>query len=334
MGTLKNPTRGELMKLDAIARNLRVGKQWAGPEMVKDVVAASIARADPVLAGVPPSGELVAAKLAAHYRLQFEEVRTKRDIDALEDRYLRRKRELGFAQLRDELQDPRVDALLFKRIHAAEDDPDRWVAVLNLLLTEDRRYWNKFHELSHRVAEPPQQLLPFRRQRTDDRSAVEVVIDAIAGELGFHRRLFRPLVWAIERAHLTFDDIRSIQEAFAPTASLLAVTNAVVAHWSRPALAFVARVRGRSRDDRLDRALRVEVQARNDAARQADLYMIPNMRVPKGSLVYSVFESGLKSTGSERLGMWETSGGDRLPDHRVLISAVSVGTQVYTVVSA
>jgi hypothetical protein len=321
------------MQLDAIARNLRLGKRWAGPEMVRDAVAASIAQADPILVGVAPQGELVAAMLASHYRVRFEEVRTARDIDVLEDRYLRRKREVGFAQLRDELQNPKVDALLFQRIHAAEDDPDRWIAVLNLLVTDDRRYWNRFHELSHRIAEPPQRLLPFRRQRVDDKNAVEALIDTIAGELGFHRRLFRPFVGAAAGGPLTFQTIKSIRDAFAPTASLLAVMNAVVALWPRPALAFVARMRGRVRDDRLDRALRVEMQGRNAPARQSGLYMIPNMRVPKASVVHAAIQYKQERSDYERLAIWDTSDGTRLPDLQALLSVTPVGAQVYCLVS-
>jgi len=334
MGTLLKPTRSELMQLDDIARNLGIGKQWSGSKMVADAVDASLRRADPLLKEVAPRGELVAEKLASHYHVRFEEVRTEKDIDILEDRYLRCKKEIGFAQLREELRNPKIDALLFRRLHAKEDDSDRWVAILNLLVTQDRAYWSRFHELSHRIAEPQQRLLPFKRERVDDKNAVEALIDTIAGALGFHKRLFGPLVSAVHGCPLTFEKIRGMRDAYAPTASLLAVTNAVVAMWPRPALAFVACVRGRVSDDRQDRALRVAPQGRNDIARQEALYVIPNMRVPQASVVYDVFHSGNDQTDFERCGIWETSDGTRLPDHKVLISATRIGEQVYCVMSA
>ncbi len=166
-----------------------------------------------------------------------------------------------------------------------------------------------------------------------DRNAVETLIDKIAGELGFHRRLFRPFVVAAAGRPLTFQTIRSIRDAFAPTASLLAVMNAVVALWPRPALAFVARVRGRVRDDRLDRALRVEMQGRNGPARRSGLYMIPNMRVPKASAVHAAAQYKHERTECERLAIWDTSEGTRLPDLQALVSATPVGAQVYCLVS-
>lgn len=333
MGSLSNPSRSELMQLDAIANNLGLGKRWTGKEMTAQVVAASLRRIDPVLRGIAPCGEVIAEALASHYQVRFEEVRTEKDIDFLEEHYLRCKKEIGFAQLRDELRNPKLDALLFQRIHANEDDPDRWVAVLNLLLTRDRAYWNRFHELSHRIAEPPQRLLPFRRQRVDDQGAVEELIDTIAGELGFHKKLFAPLVLAAKRRPLTFQEIRGIQNEYAPTASLLAMINAVVGLWPRPALAFVARIGGRKHDNHQDRALRVAPQARNGLARNADLYFIPNMRVPQASLVYDVFCSGNDQTNIEQCGIWETSDGTRLPDQQALISATRIGNQVYCLVS-
>jgi hypothetical protein len=103
--------------------------------------------------------------------------------------------------------------------------------------------------------------------------------------------------------------------------------------WLRPAIAFVARIRGRRHDDQKDRALRVEPQARNSYARQADLYVIKNMRVPQSSIVYDVFESYNEQSDVERCGIWETSDGTRLPDHHALISATRVGNQVYGLIS-
>ncbi len=333
MRTLLKPTRSELMQLDDIARNLGIGKQWSGPKMVADAVDASLLRADPLLKDVAPRGELVAKKLASHYHVWFEEVRTEKDIDILEDRYLRCKKEIGFAQLREELRNPKIDAILFRRLHAKEDDSDRWVAILNLLVTQDRAYWSRFHELSHRIAEPQQRLLPFKRERVDDKNAVETLIDTIAGALGFHKRLFGPLVRAIQGRHLTFEGIRAIRDGYAPTASLLAVTNAVISMWPRPALAFVACVRGRIGADHKDRALRVAPQGRNGLASQEDLYIIRNMRVPQASMVHAVFQCSNDQSGFERCGIWETSSGTRLPDREVFISATCIGPQVYCVMS-
>ena len=243
MTNLNNPTAGELMQLDGIVEHLGIGKRWLGPNMISEVIKACMNRASNIIDRITISrGKLVAERLANHYHVRFEEVNTAADIDALENKYLRRMKEIGFAQLRDELSNPKLDALLFQRIHAHEDAPDRWVAVLNLLFTHDRAYWDRFHELSHRIAEPQQQLLPFRREHAEKRGAVEALIDTIAGELAFHRRLFRPMVQSRAGNLLTIDLIRALRARFAPTASLLAVMNATVKLWPEPAMAFTGTV--------------------------------------------------------------------------------------------
>ena len=323
----------ESIRLDAIVTNLGLGKHWPGPEMVDEVVEECEALVYPFVRGLAHKGEVLSTKLAAHFHVKFEEVRCEQDVSALEDLYLRQKREPGFLQLRDEIHSPENDALLFQRLHAKAEDPDRWVAVLNLLITEDRAYWNRFHELSHRIAEPPQFILPFRRQRTDDRDAVEEVIDSIAGAIAFHRAIFDPLVTAIRDQQLTFDRIAIIRNTYAPTASLLAVTNAVVKRWPRPALAFVARIGGRRGREETDVDLRVSPQAQNIYAKKADLMLIPNMRVPQRSVVRNVFLSGQHQSEFENTGMWTTSGGGGLKAHTVLISVISMGSRIYGLMS-
>jgi hypothetical protein len=334
MSKLAKPSDSQLIRLDAIVRNLRVGKHWHGPETTKDIVTASIEAASSILVGVPSKGEAIAEKLAGAYHVRFKEVRGEKDIAEIEQEYLRDKKEIGFGQLRLELEDPNVDALLFQRLHAVESDSDRWVAVLNLQRSEARAYWNRFHELSHRVAEPPQRLLPFRRERSvDTKDVVEVLMDAIAAELGFHKGYFGPMVCSAQSRRLTFGMIENLRVAFAPSASLLAVTNAVVSFWKFPAIAFTACVRGHRSKPSVDVALRVELQCRNEMARSAGLLVFDNMRVPKTSVVNQVFESQKPASDTERLANWETSSGKHLPDIRVLVAAVPIGDRVYCVMS-
>lgn len=86
--------------------------------MTTDIVAASVEAASPVLKETLAKGEAIAERLACHYRVRFKEVRVETDIEAIELEYLKNKKEVGFGQLRLELQDPNVDALLFQRVHA------------------------------------------------------------------------------------------------------------------------------------------------------------------------------------------------------------------------
>jgi hypothetical protein len=132
------------------------------------------------------------------------------------------------------------------RTNASATDRDRWVAILNKLYSQVRAYWNMFHELSHRITEPPQLLLPFRRNRAESENTVEYVIDQVAADLAFYGPIFRPLVLAAAaEGMLTFSLIHKIRKLFAPTASVQAVTNAVVNYWPQPAICFTAKMNGR-----------------------------------------------------------------------------------------
>ncbi len=326
MSRLTDASNVELIRLDAIVENLGLGRSWVGPQMNNEIVAAAVEAATPILVGTPPRGEIIADRLACHYQVRFKEVRTEADINAIEVEYLRNKKEIGFGQLRLELQDPNVDALLFQRLYASAEASDRWVAVLNLQRTERRAYWNKFHELSHRIAEPEQQLLPFRREGSSTvKNQVEKLVDSIAAELGFHRQAFGPLLLSAQRHRLSFALIGRLRDVFAPTASLQSVTNVVVARWLRPAIVFEASVHGRLGNDQLDRALRVERPISNDLAKRDGLFLFKNMRVPTASVVYRAFESRGSEAGTERGELWKTSTGAYIGHQELFVSAIPFG---------
>lgn len=317
------------LRLDAIVKYLGVGKRWAGQDSEKEVVDACLEKVSGLLVGLEPTGEALALKTAKHYQVSFEEVRVEEDITSLEQKYLYGKRELGFARLREEIHFPNVDALLFQRINANPDDLDRWVAVLNLTITEDRVYWNKFHELSHRLAEPPQKILPFRRESTDDRDVVEKLIDTIAGEVAFHPRIFSPFMREIKNETATFEAISAVRSTYSPSASLLAVTNAIVQRMERPAVAFIASMKAKRNGPQNQKDLRIEPQCRNALAQTNNLFLIPNMRVPRSSCVYHTFLTGCPITNIESTADWVTSSGKAIPLHRVTVSTISLNDRVY-----
>ena len=326
----------ELMRLDSMARHLRLKRRYPTEGFVEEAVAACLRRVEPIVREVLPCrGEVIADALAEHYGVTFEEVRDAEDVDLLEDKYLKQRGELGFARLRKELKDPHVDALLFRRMHASVGDADEYVAVLNLQDSDAKLYWNKKHELTHRIAEPQQRLLPFRRHRFERSNPLESVIDGIAGELAYYPPVFQPLVRAAakQKAQLTFDVIRKLRMEFAPTSSLLATTNAVVKHWPRPAMAIVASLCGRKNNPAKDRALRASLQARNELARTNDLLVFPNMRVPRSSPIYAAHTGRRDYSGRENLGQWTTSTGDALPTINAYTSAQYAGGHIYAVLS-
>jgi hypothetical protein len=321
------------LRLDAIVKYLGVGKHWGGKDSEKEVVHACLEKMSGLFVGLEPTGEALAARTAKHYQVCFEEVRDEEDITSLEQKYLVGKRELGFARIREEIHSPNVDALLFQRINANPDDLDRWVAVLNLTMTEDRAYWNRYHELSHRLAEPPQKVLPFRRQLTDDRDVVEKLIDTIAGEVAFHPQLFSPYMRSIRDTPATFEAISAVRNAYSPSASLLAVTNAIVQRMERPAVAFVASMKSKRSGPSDVKDLRIEPQCRNLLAQESGLFLIRNMRVPFSSCAYHTFLTGCPMTNIENTAEWTTSSGRAIPEHRVTVSVIKLNDRIYGIMT-
>lgn len=331
----RQPTGQDLMRLDAIAKHLGIKSRYQDDTFATDVTHACLARVAPVIDRLLPcTGEQIALVLGEHLSLTFEEVHGPADVAELEDRYLKGKKEIGFAQLRGELEQPGVDALLFQRLHAGPGDRDRWVAVLNLQETRAKAYWNRFHEMIHRIAEPPQKILPFRRHQFEAANPVEALVDAVAAEVAFYDPAFRPIVMKLAKTHkLGFRVVEAIRETFAPTASLLATLKAVVKCWPRPAAALTAEFRGRVNAPNVDRALRVTVQGYSDTANLPGLAYFPNMRAPVGSPIEVAYRLGIATDETERLGDWSTSKGECLTPIDVYTSARRIGKQVYAVVS-
>ena len=329
------PTAQQFMRLDAIAKNLKVKSRYPHPDFVREVTDACMERVAPVIDKLLPcSGEDIALGLSEHLGVAFEEVHGPDDITDLERRYLRGLKEIGFAQLRDELAGDGVDALLFQRMHAKEKDRDRWIAVLNFQKTKAKGYWNRHHELTHRVAEPPQRMLPFRRHQFEAGNPVESLIDTVASEFAFYAPAFRPQVNALAKhCKLSIDVVEAIRQMYAPSASLQATLIAVVKYWPSPAAALIAQHRGRKRDPGADQALRVTPQRYSKTANAAGLRFFDNMRVSRESPIYEVFETAAWKDAYEHLGDWSTSTGDRLQPIDVYTSARMIGKRVYAVVS-
>ncbi len=331
----RKATGQDLMRLDAIARHLKVKSRYPQAAFSADVAAACLARIAPVVDRLLPcKGEQISLGLARHLCLTFEEVHGPDDVERLEKRYLKGKNEIGFAQLRGELCRPGVDALLFERMYAEERAPDRWVAVLNLQETAAKAYWNRFHELAHRIAEPPQGILPFRRHQFEASNPVEALIDSVAAEFAFYGPAFRPIVERLaKRNRLDFKIVEMITADYAPSASLLSTVKATVKHWPRPAAALTAEFRGRLNAPDVDQGLRVTPQGYNDTASVVGLAFFPNMRVPAGTPIDQAFQTGIAQDQSERLGEWVTSTGKRVTPLDAHTSARRIGTRVYALVS-
>ncbi|MBN4071842.1 hypothetical protein JYT83_00335 [bacterium AH-315-F18] len=331
----QQPTKGELVRLDEIAKNLGIRKRWGSEGFMKAAVDAAMRKVNLVLHGqAVRAGADVLEALASHYSIAFERVRKPGDILELENKYLREQREIGFAQLREEFSDPGVDAVLFRRTKAATGLERNWIAVLNLQDSPSREYWDIFHEIAHRVAEPDQLTIRFRRHRAERTNPVEALVDQIASGLAFYPPVFAPLVAESSRNRsLSIPIVEAVRDKYAPNASLMATCNAVVKHWPRPAQFLTASVRGRLSSPGKDVDLRISLQCRNDRAKAAGLVFFANMRPPKTSPVRSAYSNDGHHESQENLASWTTSSGKTLGNHEAITSAQKFGETVYALVS-
>jgi hypothetical protein len=80
--------------------------------------------------------------------------------------------------------------------------------------------------------------------------------------------------------------------------------------------------------------LRVGLTVPNQAATEEDFCIVPNMRVPEGSVIHTLHSdaSADQASGSENLGAWEFSDGSSLPDCEVWVDARKVGNRVIAIV--
>ena len=308
-------------RLGAIREHLEIPTQIDSQDFESAVIEAAGKKIERFLVGSQAQcGEDVLAEMAAKLQVRFEEVRDVTDIANLERKYLVEKGEIGFGQLEMELNAPGVDAILFQRMRASKYANDRWVAVLNLLESVSRGYWNRAHELTHRIAEPPQYNLPFYRHRDDRVNPLESLIDKTAADLAFYPPLFRPIVGSFCNSFLSWELVDDVREAFSPSASRRATANAILRYWPRPAYLLTARIRGRKNRPNVDRDLRISLEGYGRSEAKT-LFFFPNMRVAPASPIRRCFQSGIQSAGFEQLGCWVTSGGGSLPDREVFTSA-------------
>jgi len=273
---------------------------------------------------------------------RFAEVRSNDDLDTVRMRYAH-DGEKVFAGLHDELADD-VYGITIKRT-ARKPWEQPYVSVIDCRgQKQQRSYFTKWHELGHLLVLTDQMRLCFRRTHVDhdQKDPEEAMVDLVAGTVGFLPKMVRRYAHgkpSIER----FEELR---RQLCPEASQQASTQGFAKAWPTPCLLIRAE-RSFNRGEKqwlshpslglggepvpVLRAVRV---THNDAARRRGLTIFPNMRVPQKSVVHRVFnEQNLEQElGVEDLSWWESSGGTRLQQQRVLVQALNVHDGVIALV--
>jgi hypothetical protein len=273
-------------------------------------------------------------------RLAFEEVWTDSDLLAVIKKYVAMG-EPVFAALKADLNAQTFAALL-ERHNVTATSSERYVAVIDCRGEKaHRRFFTKWHEIAHLLTLTRQLELPFHRSTTD-RSPIERLMDAIAGEIGFPDEAMRQALKAecAVTGVLTFGGVERVRHQVCPEASFHSTLNACVARWPKPVMLIEAGVSWKKTElrsigspqlrliprDTPEQKLRVLTMVSNEAARSARFRIDPYMEVPRDSAVKHAYEATERTeevledgSSIEDLGIWKHSDGTSVGVGRVRV---------------
>jgi hypothetical protein len=290
--------------------------------------------------------KLVTQKL----QMIFEEIRDESDFDRIKQVYAVGKREFIFATMRmrfDDEANPTYGALV-RRLKAAPDAPDRYVAVIDCRGNKlARRFFTRWHEIAHRLTTDADTDEPVYRSEHDP---IEQMMDRIASHVGFYEPLLAPAYDRIlrETETLCFDAVEAVRLAAFPDASFQSTLFACHRRYAKPAVYIEATPAHKAKHEReINQGrqwlfddlrpvaeLRAVTVVHNDAASQQGLFIAPKMRVPQCSLIHRIYsdETVSERESIENLRDWEHSKGQRLADQEVRIEARRLKDRVIALV--
>jgi len=183
-----------------------------------------------------------------------------------------------------------------------------------------RSYFTKWHELGHLLILTDQQRRSFRRTHSSGtrKDPEESLVDAIAGQLGFHPRFLMPEIGSI----VSFREVDRIKGKLFPEASFQASANAFAKNHIAACLLIEAKLALKN-DEQAELLqssfgffepptprLRVQSAVASPAAMKGGLYIPKNFRVPEASIVHEVFTNGREyGVAQECLSLWGSSDG-------------------------
>ncbi|HQI29242.1 MAG TPA: hypothetical protein PLT20_14245, partial [Sedimentisphaerales bacterium] len=209
------------------------------------------------------------------------------------------------------------------------------------------RFFTRWHEIAHLLILEKELAAPVVRRSAHD--PVERLMDEIAGRIGFYEPIFGPI---FAREHkggpLQFKTVEAIRAAYCDTASFQATLFACHRRMVAPVVYLEAEVKYKADEERRLRSkqrtffqdeppvakLRVSLAVPNSAAIERDFRIVPNMRVPEGSVIYKLHSdaSADQASGCENLEAWEFSDGGSLPECKVWVDARKAGDRVIAIV--
>lgn len=281
--------------------------------------------------------------VADRLQLVFEEVYSDDDLEQLIARYVGQG-EIVFATLRNDLDASTFGATIRVKHCGAKR---AYIAVIDCRGEKAaRRFFTRWHEIAHLLVLEKELDAPVRRSSQDP---IERLMDEIAGRIGYYEPLFGP-VFAREYqgAPLRFGTVETIRKSYCDSASFQATLFACHRRIDTPIVYLEAEVKYKADEERRLRSkqrtffrddppvakLRVNLAVPNSVAVKRDFRIVPNMRVPEGSVIYKLHfdPSAEQASGCENLQAWEFSDGGSLPDCEVWIDARKAGDRTIAVI--
>ena len=165
--------------------------------------------------GLPGTMDQLLAQVATCLSVEFFEIRSDDDLERLRDRCPPDK-EPAIIQVLHELEGD-VDAITIRR-KTPEPWDCRYLAVINCRGKHYyRRYFTKWHELTHLLIEGEQLTLAFRTTTTERPDPGEVLVDKVAAELAFLPDIVAShAARCLQQFGVSFDSVDALRAAVAP----------------------------------------------------------------------------------------------------------------------
>lgn len=271
----------------------------------------------------------------------FEEIHSDSDLAEIKTKYLKQGEKI-FVTLDQEFSDE-VLGITYRRSNRESWEPP-FVSIIDCRGGNARKaYYTKWHEVAHLLILTDQLRLCFRRTlHLPNKDPEEVVIDLIAGKFGFYPAFIKPHI----NGEISFEQIEALRQSLCPDASNQASLIGFVHAWPEPCVLALCK-KGLKKAERREfalqssfnfnalpvpalRAVKVTI---NEAAKEKDIRIFPNMRVPERSIIHTVHNGETDyAEALEDLSWWETSSGDVLPEQKISVKANNYWGDTYALI--
>lgn len=279
----------------------------------------------------------IAAKLDTY----FEEIFSDSDLAEIKAKYLKQG-EKAFVALDHELSD-NVPGITYRRLSRESWEPE-FVSIIDCRGGNAvKAYFTKWHEVAHLLILTDQLRLSFRRTvHLPDKDPEEVLIDIIAGKYGFYPPFIKPHI----DGEISFEQIDCLRQSLCSDASNQSSLIGFVKAWPEPCLLALCRKELKKSERRqlciqnsfnfntlpvpVLRAVKV---TQNEAAKEKNISIHENMRVPERSIIHAVHNGEVDSAEAlENLSWWEASSGEVLPKIKVQVKAQNYWGNTYALI--